>query len=889
MRTIRATCWRLLGLFGKRRRDAELAAEIQHHLDSLTERKIAAGMLPDGARQAALREFGGVEQCKELAREQRVWMWPDQLRQDIRFGFRMLRRSPAFSFLAILCLTLGIGTTTAVLSWIEGILFHPYPAVAHEERMFVLAGMTRGASGFNQLSYPDCVDLQKNSTLIQSFIVDQLVATTLSIGDRAERAVGGLVTPNYFDALGVHPAMGRGFTPDEGAGRNAHPVAVISHEAWQNRYQNDPDIIGKTQYLNGVRHTIIGVAPENFHGTFVGVSFQFWVPISMQETFDPTGYKLEDRNARAVESFVFLKPGVTPRQAQEELSLLARRLENDYPETNRGHGIQLLPLWRSPFNVATEMLPTLEIAFAVVGFVLLIACANVSTLLLVRSLLRQPEMTARLALGAGRGRLLQQLLTEGLILSAFATAGGIVVAHWCRNALVLAFPSQAPGIIVNLPGQIDWRVLALSAGVCVLSTLLFALAPAVQASRIDLAGAINSGSSGVFGGRGRSRLRSTFVLIQISLSFVLIAGAGLLMQSLQRIQSASPGFSTEGVLLSGVDLLSAGYNAERAKVFQDQLSERVRVLPGVESATFARVIPFGLRDFSSASINVEGYQSGPDESLTADYNQVGPDYFGVMGIPILAGREFTRADDENRPLVAVVDETMAAKYWPGRDPIGGRFQVEGRWIEIAGVARASHYRSKLESPKPFFYLPLRQNFAVQGGLVIRTNQGAAGMAAALAREVHALDPNLAPVAAITMQEHVDRATYTQRLAVILLAIFGGTALLLAAIGLYSVMSYAVSQSTRELALRMALGAGISDLLRLVLSRGLALTAGGLIIGAAAALALTRLLSNRLYQVSPYDPVAFGSAFLLMTTVALLACLLPARRATRIDPARALRA
>jgi predicted permease len=889
MKTIRAACWRLLGLFRKKHGDAELASEIQYHLDLLAERKIAAGMLPDEARHAALREFGGVEQCKELAREQRIWLWPDQLRQDLRFGFRMLRRSPAFSALAILCLTLGIGTTAAVFSWIEGILFHPYPTVAHEERMFVLAGTTRGASGFNQLSYPDCIDLQKNSSLVESFIVDQLVATTLSIGDRAERAIGGLVTPNYFEALGVRPALGRGFTPDEGMGRNAHPVAVISHEAWKNRYESDPEIIGKTQYLNGVQHTIIGVAPENFHGTFVGVSFQFWVPISMQETFDPTGYKLEDRNARAFESFVFLKPGVTPRQAQEELSALTRRLENDFPETNRGHGIDLLPLWRSPFNVAAEMLPTLEIAFAVVLFVLLIACANVSTLLLVRSLLRQPEMTARLALGAGRGRLLQQLLTEGLILSAFATAGGILVAHWCRNALVLAFPAQAPGIVVNLPGQIDWRVLAVRAGVCVLATLLFALAPAIQASKVDLASAINSGSSGVVGGRGRSLLRSAFVLIQMSLSFVLIAGAGLLMQSLQRIQGASSGFSTEGVLLSGVDLLSAGYNAERAKAFQDQLLERVRTLPSVEAATFARVIPFGLRDFSSAPITVEGYQAGPDERPTADYNQVGPDYFNVMGIPIVAGREFMRMDDENRPLVAVVDETMAAKYWLGKDPIGRRFQMKGRWMEVAGVAKASHYRTKLETPKPFFYVPLRQNFAVQGGLLIRTRQSATAMTAALAREVRALDPNLAPVAPIMMQEHVDRGTYTQRLAVTLLAIFGGMALLLAAIGLYSVLSYAVSQSTRELALRMALGAGIYDLLRLVMSRGLVLTGGGLIIGAIAALALTPLLASRLYQVSPYDPVAFLLAFLVMTMVALLACLLPARRATRIDPARALHA
>ena len=531
------------------------------------------------------------------------------------------------------------------------------------------------------------------------------------------------------------------------------------------------------------------------------------------------------------------------------------------------------------------MLPTLEIASAVALFVLLIACANVSTLLLVRSLLRQHEMTARLALGAGRGRLLQQLLTEGLILSVLATAAGIVVAHWCRNALVLAFPSQSPGIIVNLPGHIDWRVLSVSVGVCVLATVLFALTPALHASRVDLAGAMKSGSPPVAG----SRLRSIFVLVQISLSFVLVAGAGLLMQSLQRIKGASPGFSTEGVLLSGVDLLSAGYNAERAKKFQDQLLERVRTLPGVESATFARVIPFGLRDFSSAPIIVDGYQTGPDECPTADYNQVGPDYFAVMGIPIIAGREFIRADDESRPLVAIVDETMAAKYWPGKDPIGTRFKVKDRLMQVVGIARRSHYRTKLETPKPFFYVPLRQNFAVQGGLIIQTRESTAPMTTALAHEVRALDPNLAPVAAITMHEHVERGTYTQRLAVTLLAILGGMALLLAAIGLYAVMSYAVSQNRRELALRMALGAQATDLLRLVMSRGLILTASGIMIGTAAALGLTRLLGDRLYHISPHDPVAFGSAFFVLSIVALLACLLPARRAMRIDPARALRA
>jgi len=415
-----------------------MAEEIQQHVDLLTERKIAAGMSPEAARHAALREFGGVEQIKESAREQRISVWLDQLWQDLRFGVRMLQRNPGFSLLAILCLTLGIGTNAAVFSWIEGILFHPYPIVAHEERMLALVGTTRGVSSNNGLSYPDFLDFEKNCTLIDSFIVDQIMGTTLSIGDRAERASGGIVSANYFDALGVRPILGRGFRPEEGSGRNAHPVTVISYETWKNRYKGDPDIIGKTQYLNGVQHTIVGVAPEKFYGTFVGYSFQFWVPTSMQETFDSTGYKLEDRGARWLEGYVFLKPGVTRQQAQGEISAVAKRLENDYPETNRGHDVQLLPLWKTPFNGAGAMLPTLSIAFAVVFFVLLIACANVSNLLLVRSLLRRHEMTVRVALGAGRGRLMKLKASS--------------CQHWPRQAeSPLRIGVETPSCWLSLP------------------------------------------------------------------------------------------------------------------------------------------------------------------------------------------------------------------------------------------------------------------------------------------------------------------------------------------------------------------------------------------------------------------------------------------------------
>src|SRR6478752_1143548 len=442
--------------------------------------------------------------------------------QDLRFGCRMLLRSPGFSILALLCLTLGIGTNAAVLSWIEGILIRPYPLVPHQDRMLALIGTTRGVPGHNGLSYPDFVDFEKNSALFESFIIDRITGTTLSVGDRAERATVGIVSANYFDALGVHPILGRGFRSEEATGRNAHPVTVISYRTWKDRYNADPAIIGKSQVLNGVQHTIVGIAPERFHGTFVGYSFSFWVPTSMQETFDTTGYKLEDRGARWIEGYAILKAGVSRQQAQAELNSISQGLEKDFSDTNRGHENQLVPLWKTPFNGAGNMSPTLAITMAVVFLVLLIACANVGNLLLARSLLRRHEMTMRLALGANRRRLIKQLITEGLLLSLIAAAGGIAVAYWCRNALVLAFPSPAAGIVIDFPGQIDWRVLLASAGICILSTLVFALVPAIHASHVDLSGPLKSGGGGVVSGSSRSRLRSTLVLVQVSLSFVLL-------------------------------------------------------------------------------------------------------------------------------------------------------------------------------------------------------------------------------------------------------------------------------------------------------------------------------------------------------------------------------
>src|SRR5881227_656619 len=453
----------------------------------------------------------------------------------------------------------------------------------------------------------------------------------------------------------------------------------------------------------------------------------------MQETFDNTGYKLEDRAARWIEGYAFLKPGVTRQQGEAELSAIAKRLENDYPQTDRGHEVGLLPLWKTPFNGAAGISPTLGITAAVIFFVLLIACANVSNLLLARSLLRRHEMTMRLALGAGRRRLIKQLFTEGLLLSLIAAVGGIAVAYWCRNALVLSFPSPAAGIVIDLPGRIDWRVLVASVAVCVGATMLFALMPAIHASHVDLSGALKTDGGGVVAGSSRSRLRSALVLVQVALSFVLLAGTGLLLQSLQRMQNTSPGFSTD-VIVSGADLISAGYNLERAKAFDTQLLDRVREIPGVESVTLSRLQPFSYGVFSSAPLEIDGYQPAPDEQLNISYNEVAEDYFKTLGIPIAAGREFQRTDDENAVPVAIINETMAAKYWAGKDPIGQRLKLKDRWLQIVGVARNVNYENKMELPRSFFYVPTRQNFFVSNNLLINTREAPAAISGALARE-----------------------------------------------------------------------------------------------------------------------------------------------------------
>jgi predicted permease len=876
---------RVRSLFRRQQAENELSEELQSHLQFQIEQNVQQGMDPQEARFAALRSMGGIEQLKEECREARNVGWLENFLRDLRFGTRMLVRNPGFTLVAVLCLTLGIGANAAVFSWIEGILFRPYPGVANLDRLMVLAATARGTQGYDVTSWPNLLDYQRRAKLVD-VIGEKITSTTLAVGDRAEIATGSMVSANYFDAMSIRLNMGRGFQPGEDTGRNAHPVVVISYQLWKDRFRSDPNIVGKTQVFNALPHTIVGVTAPGFFGTFVGYPFKFWVPMSMQERFDPSGYKLEDRGARWLEPFVRLKPGVSVAQAQQEMTAIASRLEAEYPDTNRGMGIRLLPLWQSPFNASTFLVSTLGIALAVAFFVLLIACANVGNLLLVKSFSRSHEITVRMAIGAGRSRLVKQLLTEGLLLTGIAAIGGMLVANWCRGLLVRVIPSR--GVPLRFEGTLDWRVVAVSAAICGVSTLLFGLVPALQASNFDLAGALKGESGTVVGGGGRKWMRSGLVVVQVSLTFLLLVGAGLLVKSVERIRNSPPGFNPQGVLVTSANLFVAGYDLPRARNFQDQLMDRLQSLSGVQSAAYARIVPFSFKSYKVAQIAVDGFQAPPDRQPAVEYDEISPGFFDTLRIPLISGRDFTRADDENAPPVAIVNQQMVETFWRGEDPVGKRLKVKDTWMRVVGVAKLAKYGDPMEPDKPFFYVPLKQNPTVQVSILLRTPQSPESMLPVLAREVHTLDPGLAVYAVTTMREQVDIQTAPQHIALSLLTVFGSMALLLAAIGLYGVMSYAVTQSTRELGLRMALGATPRQLLRLVMSKGMTLTGVGIVLGGAAALSTTRLLGYLLYKVSPRDPLSFLSALGVMTVTGIVACLLPAWRAARIDPLSALR-
>lgn len=817
-------------------------------------------------------------------------MFPmNTLLQDVRYAVRVLRQSPGFILVAVLSLGLGIGANTAIFSLIDAALFRPLP-VEQPDRLVSIFTTDKKNPGNLPMSHLNYLDYREHNGVFSDVAAFTFGQMNLTTGSEAEEVVVQVATGNYFAVLGLRPQIGRTFLPEEDRTPDSHPVVVMGHGLWERRFGSDPAIVGRTVSLNRRSFTVIGVAPEGFTGTFVFGPADFWVPMMMHGVAQPGFDWYNERRGLFLFVFGRLKPGVTVGQAQAALTVQAAQLEKAYPDDNAGRGAKVLPLLETRVNPngRQQVFTLAGLLMAVVGIVLLIACANLAGILLARAAGRRKEIAVRLALGANRGRVMRLLLTESLLLSVVGGAIGLLLSYWTLRALLSGdLPLPFP---VALNPELDARVLLFAFALSILTGLLFGLAPALQASKPEVVSVLKDELVAA-GGRLRGlTLRKALVVFQVALSLVALIAAGLFLRSLRQAQGIDPGFEISKVLVMTFNLGREGYTDERARLFYEQVTERVAGLPGVKSASVAQAAPFSVAGGFARSVFLEGQEATSRSGTLVQVNIVDPRYFETLGIPLVKGRPFTGTDRQGSPQVVVINQTMADQFWKGGDPIGKRFKFFGdqQYTEVVGVVRDSKYNALVEDPQPYIYEPLSQNNTQAAALHVRTVSDAGAFAAAVRSAVRGLDPGLALFDVRTLREQVDQSLALQRLNVWLLTAFGVVALLLAAIGIYGVASYSVSQRTREIGIRMALGAGRREVLELVLRQGLALVAIGVVVGLGGALLVMRLLSSLLFNVTSTDPMTFATTALVLTAVAIGATYVPARRATRVDPLVALR-
>ena len=812
--------------------------------------------------------------------------------QDVRYGIRMLAKSPAFTIIAILTLAVGIGANVAVFSVVNTFLLSPLP-VKDPGRLVVVANSTNGYQDPHELSNPDLKDFEAQSDSFSDVTAFLINFAGLSADNRSERVLVTYAKGNYFSALGLQPVLGRMFLPSEGETPGADPIIVLGYSYWQRRFNGDPSIVGKSVNLNGHPVTIVGVAPKGFFGTFFIVESNIYAPLAMLPSGPDTAKILTDRDERQLRVLAHLKPGVTAEQARASLQVIADRLEKAYPATNKDLRMAVLPenLTRPEAGSASAW-PMISVIFlGLVGLVLLVTCVNVTNLLLARASARAKEIAIRAALGAGRVRLFRQLLTESILLSGLGGLGGAALGVWLMRLMEqIRLPGDFP-IRASIP--MDWRVFLFVGSIALACGVFAGVVPAWRATRMDLNETLRDGGRSNTGGADHNRVRNFLVMAQAAGSLVVLIMAGLFMRSLQRTEKMELGFDPEHVLNMTMDVKELGYDEKRGSTFYRQLGERVRGIPGIESASFATSAPFGYSTTWDA-VWKEG-QEGVLESQVPrlPHNQVSQDYFRTMGIEIVRGRPIGERDESGSQRVAVVNETLARKLWPGEDPIGHHFRhgsASAPPMEVVGVAKDSKYVWIAEDQRAYFYVPLSQDFSGVQVLQVRTLLPPAMVARPIEAEVHALDANLPVFDVMSMDEALGGGNgyFFFRLAAAFAGVLGGLGLLLAITGVYGVVSYGVNQRTHEIGIRMALGAQQPRILGMVVSQGLRLVLIGLAVGVAVSAGLARLLSDFLVNTSTLDPVAYAVASLLLVAVAALACYLPARRAMRVDPLVALR-
>jgi macrolide transport system ATP-binding/permease protein len=803
----------------------------------------------------------------------------ETLWQDVRVSLRRLRKAPGFTFIAVLSLALGIGANSAIFSLVNTALLRPLPIERPRELAALNAATENGESQFPVLSYPNYKDFRDRNNTLAGLIYYRMSPVSLSHNGANERVWSYVASGNYFEVLGVRAALGRVFTPEDDKAKGAHPVAVLTHDCWQQRFGGDPQIAGRTVIVNGASFTVIGVTPPGFRGSEIGFRTEMWFPAMMQPQIEPENDWLENRDS--YNGFVQgrLKPGVTMAQAEANLKTIAADLAREYPKENEGRTIVLSPAGLFGNFMRGPVAGFAAVLMGVVGLVLLLACINLANLLLARATERRKEIAIRLAVGATRARLVRQLLTESVLLALLGGAIGLALAYWLVDAIMTEL-------------QMDFRVLLFTMAASLLTGVLFGLLPALQSTRPQLVPALKDDVS--VGGYRRSLLRNGMVIGQVTLSLVLLVSAGLVLRGLQQARLLNPGFNPQNAVEMSFDLSLQRYDEARVKQFKRQLLDRVRVLPGVEAAGLTNFLPLTL-NINQNAIYIEGQppvQGG--NAPTAMAAAATPGYLQAMGVRLLEGRDFAETDDETRPRVAVVNETFARRFWPGQSALGKRFSYDSdkeprrQWTEIVGVIQNGKYFSLNEDPTMMVIRNQRQTDGNFLSLVVRASGGPANAIAAIRREFAQLDANLPVYNVKTLAEHMNLPLFPARVAAVLLAGFGLLAMALGAIGLFGVMSYAVGQRTREIGIRMALGAGRGEVFRLVVGQGLLLTGLGIAIGIGLGALGTRLLSSLLYGVSALDPLTFSVVTILLAAVAFVACYFPARRAMRVDPIIALR-
>jgi macrolide transport system ATP-binding/permease protein len=882
-------------LFRKQRADEELDDEVRGYVDMVAEEKMREGMNLDEARRAARLELGGVEQVKESVRDIRAGVWLETFAQDLRYAARMLRRNPAFTAIAVLTLGIGIGANTAIFSFIDAVLYKPLPVKSPQQivDIYNFEGKNEVDINYFPLSFPDYTDLRDQNQSFDSMLAFAETGVAIQTAEESRIVPAELVSENYFDALGVTPVLGRSFDPSSKHAPGDDPEVVLSHLLWQRKFNGDPNIIGKSLSINGSSLTVVGVAPLDFLGSFRGVSPDIWLPISMDAALH-LGDPLDDRGSNWLWSLGRLKRGVSVAQAQAELVTLAAQLAKEYPKSNKDRSVKILRADQVKFmpDVDNTVSATSSVLLGLVGLVLLIACANLAGMLLARAAGRGKEIAVRMALGAGRLRLIRQMLTESLLLSLL---GGV-----CALLLTIAFNRGLTRLLesINLPFpihialglNINVRVLGYTLTIVVGTTLLFGLIPALRASRETIPSAMNEQGRTSTGSRKKHRTLNVLVVSQIAISLLLLICAGLSVRSLRNAYRVSPGFDPAGVVTATFLPSMAGYTNPQIGAFYRQLGDRIRPLPGVSSVAFAGSLPLNFTIQVAACAPQGKDTQPPDKWQHLDRSSVGPNYFATMRIPILQGREFTEQDYATTPLVAIVNEATAKAFWPDQNPIGQkvRFGGDEKYSEVVGVARDGKYRTLGETQRPYVYRALLQTESTDHILVVRIAGDPRPVTGEIREIARQLDSKIPMLRLQTLEERTAIALLLPRTGAALFGLFGLLGLVLAAVGLYGVIAYTASQRTHEIGIRMALGARPREILELIIRQGLTLAAFGIAIGLAAAFAITRVLSVMLYGVSAQDPVTFAGISLVLLFIAMLACYVPARRAMSVDPMVALR-